>query len=46
MSKFVCTKCNTYNEEIYLIIYCLDCIRCMQDLPYEAGPSTLEILDN
>ena len=26
-----------HNEEAYLIIYCLNCIRCMQNSTFETG---------
>ena len=28
-----------HNEEAYLIIYCLNCIRCMQNSTFETGLS-------
>ena len=29
-----------HNEEAYLIIYCLNCIRCMQNSTFETGLTT------
>ena len=30
-----------HNEEAYLIIYCLNCIRCMQNSTFETGLSLI-----
>ena len=35
-----------HNEEAYLIIYCLNCIRCMQNSTFETGLKALPPLFN
>ena len=32
-----------YNEEAYLIIYCLNCIRCMQNSTFETGLTFIQV---